>query len=95
MSGKIYVGDVGTAIICNCGEDVSTATSRKIKIKKPDGTEVEKDAEVYQTNYFKYVTVTGDLNLEGLYKVQPTMTLGSWSGSGETDEFQVYPPYDE
>lgn len=95
MSDKVYVGDIGTDIIVNCGSDISDATDRKLMVKKPDGSIVEWDADIYQSNYLKYTIVDGDFNLQGVYKLQASLTLSGWSGRGETVNFTVYPVYDE
>jgi hypothetical protein len=84
MANKIYKDEIGLAIILNCGQDVSGATGVKIKAKKPDKTEVEWDAEVYDTKYIKYLTEDGDLDLPGTYYLQAYMTLGDWTGPGNT-----------
>ena len=90
MADKVYVGDIGTDIIVDCGEDISTATKTKISVKKPDGSKVLWSASIYNTNYLKYTTVANDLNQSGKYKVQASLTLGAWSGLGETACFTVY-----
>ena len=100
MADKYYVGDVGTDIILDCEETIIGATDRKIKYKKPDGTIGEWDAEIYddpESEYtnscLKYITIVGDFNQKGLYSVQVNLTLGTWSGSGETADFNVYDPF--
>lgn len=61
MQIKHYIGDTGKTIIINCGEDISGATSTKIKVKKPDGVTTTWNASIYamggRYNYIKYVTV--------------------------------------
>lgn len=94
MSDKIYVGDVGTIITVDCGEDISTATVNQLAVQKPDGTVVTWEASVYNTNYLRYTVQTDDLDQAGVYKVQSKITLPSWSGLGETDEFTVYEAYE-
>lgn len=95
--GKVYVGAI-VPIIVDCGESVVGATGITIEIRKPDGTEVSRPAEVYQTNYLKYTTVNDgeedvDLSQHGHYKAQGKFTLGDWSGKGETDTFRIYAPF--
>lgn len=41
---KPYVGDVGTEIILDCKVDISSATIKQIKCRKPNGTEVSWNA---------------------------------------------------
>ena len=93
MADKVFVGDVGTAIILDCGEDVSGGSNPRIAYQKPSyesGASGEWVAEVYQSNYLKYVTVDGDLDEAGDYRVQAKLTLSGWTGRGETALFKVY-----
>jgi hypothetical protein len=94
MSDKIYVGDIGTIVTVDCGEDISTATVNQLMVQKPDGTIVTWEAAVYNTNYLRYTIMDGDLDQAGVYKVQSKITLPSWSGLGETDEFTVNEAYE-
>lgn len=89
MANHVYKNEVGLAIILDCGQDVSAATGIKIKVKKPNNTEVEWDANVYNTNYIRYITQTNDLDLAGNYDLQSYMTLGSWTGFGDTARLPV------
>lgn len=88
---SIYAGDIGTEIILDTGSDISTAASTTIVVKKPDGTVVEWAADIYQTNCLRYVTMAGDLNEVGIYKLQAKVSLPNWSGLGKVATFQVYP----
>ena len=90
MANKVYAGDVGTEIILNCGSDISGATATLIKAKKPDGTTVNWTAAVYNSNYLRYVTEAGDLDQAGRFYLQASLTLGGWSGLGETAVLMVY-----
>lgn len=94
MAGKYYTGDVGTDIILDCGEDITGATATKIKYKKPDNSTGEWIAGVYNINYLKYTIQSGDLDQAGLWKFQVSLTLGSWSGLGETAEQIIYAAYE-
>jgi hypothetical protein len=94
MSEKPYVGDIGTVVIVNCGSSIVGASTKQLKVKKPDGTEVTWEAEIYESNYLRYVIVDGDFDQEGVYYLQGKVVLTGWSGSGETVDFRVYDPYD-
>ncbi len=87
---KVYKNDVGTEIILDCGQDISSSTTRKIKVKKPDNTLVEWTASLEGTTKIKYTTQSGDLALAGKYLMQAYVSIGSWSGSGETCALVVY-----
>lgn len=94
MANKIYTGDVGLAIVADCGQEVGSATNAVFVVKRPDGSEVEWTATPHQIggayNYLLYVTVAGDLTQIGTYKIQPRFTLSGWTGRGEPGKFKVY-----
>ena len=94
MSGKIYVGDVGTAILADCGVAVTGAEDIIFEVTKPDGAAAEWAAEVTSVtgvpNFLVHYTVAGDLDQPGTYRVQPHFRVGSWTGKGETAKLKVY-----
>ena len=94
MTDKVYKNDVGTAIILDTTEDISTQTVLKILYKKPSGTEGEWTGAVYQTTKARYITVSGDLSEKGLWYLQVYVELPSWKGYGETVEMFVYDQWD-
>jgi len=93
MTNKYYVGDVGTEIFVDCCLNITGATNTKLMIKKPDDTQVEWTATIDGTNHLKYTVVAGDFNIAGTYLLQASLTIGGWSGLGETAQFTVYDPY--
>ncbi len=95
---KHYIGEVGVEIIVDCGQVITGATNCKIFIQKPDKTTImEKTATIYsisgQSRYLRYVTIANDLDQAGVYSVQAALTLGTWTGRGETAFFTAYPLY--
>jgi hypothetical protein len=93
-SNKIYVGDVGLAVICNIGVQTTYAENIELKVRKPDGTEViwgpgEPHEVDGVPNYVRYITKEGDLDQRGRYKIQPKLKLSGWEGYGETDDIRV------
>lgn len=86
---KHYVGETGTEILVDTGVDITTATNTKIKCKKPDGTTVEWGASVKDTTKLSYLTQEGDFNQAGTYRVQASLSLGGWTGLGETASFKI------
>ena len=94
MSDKIYIGDIGTDIIVDCGEDITGATGLSLKIQKPDRTLASWVATIYNANYLKYTIVLNDLDQSGRYRVQASLTLSGWTGLGETDIFTVSSLYE-
>lgn len=88
-----YIGEIGTVITVDCGEDISAATNTKFKVKKPDGTEIEWSASIYNTNYLQYTTINSDLNQYGEYIIQSSLTISGWTGLGDADSFIIYNEY--
>lgn len=90
---KHYRGEVGTEILVDCGMDISAAINTYIYCRKPDGSKVSWPATITNSNYLSYITQTDDLSLTGAYRVQAGLTLGGWTGRGETASFIIYPQY--
>jgi hypothetical protein len=86
---KIYQGDVGTQIILDCGSDISTATVRKIKARKPSGALVEWNAAASGSNSITYTTQANDIDEAGSWSIQAYIELPGWAGRGETFTFSV------
>jgi hypothetical protein len=87
---QVFAGDTGTEIVLDCGVDVSSATVRQIKARKPDHTAVTWTAVAGDTNtQIKYVTQAGDLEPAGAWSVQAAITLPSWSGLGDVATLTV------
>ena len=89
---KHYIGETGTIIYINCGEDVSSATNVSVLLERPDGTIVQRTATpvTYRdsVNYIVFIIEEGDFNQEGDYTGQVELTLGSWNGKGK--EFTIH-----
>lgn len=79
---RVYVGDVGTAIILDCGADVSAATARSIEARKPDGSTVTWAAVASGTNSIRHDVLPGALDQPGTWVLQAKVTLpaGTWRG---------------
>jgi len=88
-----YVGEIGTDIIVDIGTDITGATPTVLKVQKPDGTTVEWTASIYNSNYLKYTTISGDFDQSGTYVVQASLTLTGWTGLGDVATFEVYSAY--
>jgi len=93
MTDKYYVGDTGTDIIVDCGTAITGATNTKLKVKKPDGSEVEWAATIDGTDNLKYTTLISDFSVPGTYILQASLTLGGWTGLGESAQFMIYDSY--
>lgn len=90
MADKYYVGDIGIIITIDMGEDISTGLNLILYVLKPNGEEVEWTPTIYNTNYLKYTITEDDIDVGGVYYINPYLELGSWKGFGETVNFRVY-----
>lgn len=90
----IFVGDIGTELLINMGENISSASSVSLSVRKPDGTVVTWTPTIQGTLYLRYLTQSGDLNLAGEYAISPLLTIGSWTGRGETVYFKAIARFD-
>ena len=98
MASQIHEGDIGTKLLITVTDDgqvvdISSATSLSIFIKKPDGTILTRvgvletdgtDGKMY------YITVSGDLDKAGSYKIQGQVVLPSGSYYTSTATFKVH-----
>lgn len=90
MANKVYVGDIGTLVKVDCGQDISDSTVFKILVKKPDKTEHEWDGVLGGTDYIEYNSQAGDFDQAGTYQIQAYIDTPTWQGKGETAKFTVY-----
>lgn len=94
---KHYVGEYGTKIYIDCGEDVSLATSVYVMLKRPDDTILQRTATPTtfegSTNFVVMTLQNGDLNQIGTkadpYIGQVFMNLLSWVGRGKKFTLEV------
>jgi len=95
---SIFAGDAGLGVIVDCGRDVSLAVGPAILVRRPDGAVLRWEASVFEmdgeTRFLRYVTRPGDLSMPGLYKAQASLSLGAWTGLGETARFIVRNPFE-
>jgi len=90
---RSYVGDVGTIVKIDMQETITGATGLIFNVRKPNGDEVVWTPSIDGTEKLKYTVVEGDFNVPGVYKIQPELTLGTFSGKGYTARFTVYRKY--
>ncbi|UJX41683.1 hypothetical protein K9F62_02995 [Desulfovibrio sp. JY] len=92
MKNKLFVGDIGTVIVLDVGQDITGATVA-MRVKKPDGSIVTWDAVVTDdATGISHTIAAGELNESGIYRVQAVVALAdaSWSGSGDWANIEVY-----
>lgn len=89
---EYYVGDVGTEVTVETGEDLSSATVTVLKVKKPDdaiSAEVTWSGTVYDTTKIRYIIANGDWDQSGRYLLQSYVELPTWQGRGDTVAFEI------
>lgn len=67
---SVFVGDIGVQLKLDAGIDISDQTTLQIRYLKPGGVTGVWTATVSGTNFAVYSTVSGDLNVPGVYVVQ-------------------------
>jgi len=89
--GNIYVDDIGTILRLDIDEDLTDASTTEIRYKKPDGSTGVWVATKSSThdNCIEYIMQSGDMNLEGQYKVYAYLVFPTWRGRGEIATFVV------
>ena len=99
---NLHKNDIGTIIRVTVSEkdcdcilqilDISGATTREFKLKKPSGATVTKSA-TFTTDgtdgQIEYVTVDGDLDEVGEWKLQVYLVLPSGSWRSNIGSFRV------
>ena len=91
---KVYIGDTGTVITLDCGQDISAATARSIEVRKPDGTTASLAATASGTTSIRYTTLAGTLDQAGQWVLQAKVTLPSGVWLGASAELSVYRPFE-
>jgi hypothetical protein len=85
----VQIGDVGTAFEVSVTNqdgsafDLATATALHVAFRKPDGASASRAATSPSAGVVRYVTVAGDLDQPGRWKVQAHVvtTAGDWHTS--------------
>ncbi len=90
MTTKTYVGDTGTVITLDCGQDISAATARSIAVRKPDGTTTSWSASASGTDSIQFTTLAGSLDQNGTWLLQAVISLGGGTWRGETVQLVVF-----
>lgn len=95
----IHVNDVGLAFRAAAVDQddkvipVNTGDDLKILFQKPDESTVVKDGIVYfgPSGLFQYVTVSGDLDQSGTWRVQGYVAHSGGQWYGDEIKFRVLP----
>jgi len=98
MASEIHEDDVGTKLLITVTDDgsvvdISSASSLEIFIKKPAGTTLNRTG-VLETDgtdgKMYYITVAGDLDAAGNYKIQGRVTVTAGSFYTSLATFKVH-----
>jgi hypothetical protein len=98
MASQIHKDDAGTKLLVTLTDnsvavDISSATGLTVYIRQPDGTVLTRsgtlngdgtDGKMY------YLTVAGDLDTAGHYKIQGKVTLSSGTFYTSISAFKVH-----
>jgi|SRR6056300_308722 hypothetical protein len=98
MASEIHVGDVGTQLIMTVKDDgvvvdISSASSLSVIIKKPDGVNYTKTGTLLNDGTdgkMYYISVNGDFNAAGNYKIQGIVTLSGGTFYTSISTFKVF-----
>ena len=84
-----YKDDIGVEIVLDVGTDISSATVRKIKFRRPNRTFGVWDASEKSSTSIAYVTQDGDLNDAGIWILQAYVEKATWKLHGKEQGFGV------
>lgn len=97
MSSEIHVGDIGTEFRVTVKDndvvvDVSSATVLNMIFRKPDGTLLTTNADLYTDGtdgIIYYRAVYGDLDQPGIYKLQAYVEISGGSYYSSIGSFKA------
>lgn len=94
MSTAVYKGDIGVKIVLDCGLDISTATTKQIKYRKPRGDAGAWTATLESDNASLSYTTTAatDLSEVGTWRLQAYVVTPTFTESGEICHLSVLDP---
>ena len=87
---RVYQDDVGTIIKIDMQEAITGATALKFYVRKPQGGEEIWTPTIDGTDYLTYTVIAGNQDELGIYKIQPALTLGAWTGRGNAIKHKVF-----
>ena len=97
-ANEIHQNVICTAFTITIQDDttvvnISSATTRQIKFKKPSGTVVTKTASFVTDGTdgkLSYVTIADDLDEAGKWYLQVYLVITGWTGHSDQGDFVVY-----
>ena len=97
-AGEVHVGDTGVSFdrtVKNIDGvvDISGATVKQFLFERPDKSTLEKAADFINTGtdgQLRYNTVSGDLTVAGIWKIQVYLVLGGDNFRSDVSTFEVF-----
>lgn len=87
---KTYIGNVGTVVRLDVGQDITAATLLQIEALKPDDTVVTWAGTARDTTKVEHIVAAGELNMAGDWYLQVKVWFGSNFWYGESARLKVY-----
>jgi hypothetical protein len=88
---KLYVNTVGCVITVSGLGDISDATTETLYVMRPDGVSDEWDGTLgTDDESITYTTLGTEIDLPGVYFIQPYIETPTWEGYCETVQLAVY-----
>lgn len=95
---EIHVDDIGVVFKvlikdADVVQDISTATTKEILFLKPDGSTLTKTASFTTDGadgYIQYTSISGDLSLAGIWKIQAHIIMGALNIHTDISPFRVF-----
>lgn len=92
---KVFIGDVGTLVEIDMQDSMTGATDLSFYVRKPDGTDhIWTPISINNITFLRYTAQAGDWDQEGIFRIHPHLTVGSWTGLGNPVEIEVYREYE-
>lgn len=100
-AGEVHIGDIGTIFLVTFKDgnklvDISPATTKSLRFKKPDGTELTVGGSFTSSDYgvsglLQYAAVSGDINQVGTWRVQGYLISSGNLYQSDIGTFKVHP----
>jgi len=86
---RVFVNDVGTDIVLDCGVDIGAALVTTIRARNPAGRVVEWPATPVGSRRISYSLKEGDINMTGKWRLQAYVEMPNWRGRGAWVELEA------
>jgi hypothetical protein len=86
---SVYKNSIGIKLIAECGTDITSATTRQILYRKPDGTRGAWTATQESSTSISYTVVSGDIDFTGDLQIQAYVITPTWTLYGDIARLTV------